>query len=249
VSALLIGLPSKGRVHDEVVKWLAGAGLALMRDADGRGYRARLENLDGAEVWLLSAGEIAASLETGKIHAGVTGLDLMHERAGGVGPLARPLKGLGFARARVVVAVPDGWMDVETIADVVDVAARHFERTRARLRVATKYPELARRFFAAMGLRDYRIVASLGATEGAPAAGVAELIVDITETGATLGANHLKILEGGVILESQAVLAGSLAAPWSAENVAAFRRVMAAAGMPEAQSEMFAQAAIANLSP
>lgn len=180
------------------------------------------------------------------MHAGVTGLDLLHERAGGLGPFVRPLKGLGFAKARVIVAVPDGWVDVETMADLVDVAARHFEKSRARLRVATKFRELTRRFFAEIGMRDYRIVASLGATEGAPAAGVADLIVDITETGATLAANHLKVLDDGLILDSQAVLAGSLSTAWTPEGVEAFRALMRLAGMAEDRAEAFASAALAT---
>lgn len=241
--SLLLGLPSKGRIHDETVRWLGGLGLVLKRTGDGRGYRASLDGLQGVEVRLLSAGEIAAHLQAGGIHAGVTGLDLLHERAGGLGPFVRPLKGLGFARARVIVAVPEGWVDVETMADLVDVAARHLEGTGARLRVATKFRELARRFFAQMGMRDYRIVASLGATEGAPASGVADLIVDLTETGATLAANHLKILDDGLILESQAVLAGSLVAPWAAESVSTFRTLMGLAGMPADRAEAFASAA------
>jgi len=247
--SLLFGLPSKGRIHEETINWLAGAGLALKRTGDGRGYRASLDGLQGVEVRLLSASEIASSLEAGAIHAGITGLDLLHERAGGLGLLVRPLKGLAFARARVIVAVPEGWVDVETMADLVDVAARHFERTRARLRVATKFRELARRFFAEMGMRDYRIVTSQGATEGAPASGVADLIVDLMETGATLAANHLKILEDGLILESQAVLAGSLAASWAAESIATFRKLMGLAGMPVDRAEMFASAVEAQIKP
>ena len=104
---------------------------------------------------------------------------------------------LGFSRARVVVAVPEAWIDVETIEDLRDAAARYHERTRARFRVATKFRHLTRRFFAAHGLIDYRIVPSQGATEGAPSAGAAELIVDITETGSTLAANQLRILDEG----------------------------------------------------
>jgi ATP phosphoribosyltransferase len=242
---LVVGLPSKGRIHDETVKWLATLGLVFKRTGDGRGYRGTLEGLPGTEVRLLSASEIASHLEAGAVHAGVTGLDLLHERAGGLGPLVRPLKGLGFAKARVIVAVPDGWVDVETMADLVDVAARHFEKSRARLRVATKFRELARRFFAEVGMRDYRIVASLGATEGAPAAGVADFIVDLTETGATLAANHLKILDDGLILESQAVLAGSLAPSWPPEAVETFRTLMRLAGTAEDRAEAFAKAALA----
>lgn len=239
MSAFVLALPSKGRIQDETVKWLAGLGLSLQRGGEGRGYRARLEGLPEADVRLLSAGEIASALERGSVHAGVTGLDLLEERAGGLGDFIRPLKGLGFARGRLVVAVPEAWLDVETLADLVDVAAQHYETTRARLRIATKFREIARRHFAEVGLRDYVLVASQGATEGAPAAGVAELIVDLTETGRTLAANHLRVLEDGVILETEAQLAVSLAAHWDDEARKALARLGELSGIDPARLQDF----------
>jgi ATP phosphoribosyltransferase len=135
---------------------------------------------------------------------------------------------LGFGRADVVVAAPKSWIDVETMADVEEVAAAFLARTGRRLRVATKYTVLARGFFARHGVTDYRIVESSGATEGAPAAGAAELIVDITTTGATLAANHLKTLVDGVILKSEAQLAASLKAPWTRDQVEIVRGLLQA---------------------
>jgi ATP phosphoribosyltransferase len=134
------------------------------------------------------------------------------------------LAGLGFGRADLVVAAPKSWIDVESLSDVHEVAGLYLARTGQRLRVATKYGAQTRAFFASVGISDYRIVDSAGATEGAPAAGAAELVVDITTTGATLEANNLKIVGGGVILRSQAQLAASLRAPWSAASGEAARR-------------------------
>jgi ATP phosphoribosyltransferase len=122
---------------------------------------------------------------------------------------------LGFGRADVVVAVPDCWIDVAGMEDLEDVAAQFARAHGRRLRVATKYMNLTRRFFAAHGVASYRIVESVGATEGTPAAGTAELIVDITTTGTTLRANHLKVLEDGLILRSQAHLMASRASSWT----------------------------------
>jgi ATP phosphoribosyltransferase len=136
------------------------------------------------------------------------------------------LRALGFGRADVVVAVPQSWLDVELMADVEEVAQAFMARTGGRLRVATKYAVLTRAFFARAGIADYRIVASEGATEGAPTAGAAELIVDITTTGATLAANHLKVPQDGVILKSQAQLSAALGARWSAHQLAAARRLL-----------------------
>jgi ATP phosphoribosyltransferase len=134
---------------------------------------------------------------------------------------------LGFGFADVVVAVPRAWIDVATMADLDDVCTAFHARHHRRLRVATKYIALTRSFFAAHGIADYRIVESLGATEGAPAGGLAEAIVDITTTGATLAANDLRILDDGVILKSQAQLAASLRAKWSVAALAAAERLTA----------------------
>jgi len=124
------------------------------------------------------------------------------------------LEGLGFGFATVVVAVPQAWIDVRTMADIDDVGTS-FRHTHGRkMRVATKYINLTRDFFSAHGIVDYRIVESSGATEGAPAAGTAELIVDITTSGATLAANGLKIVEDGIILRSQANLVAARGAQW-----------------------------------
>ena len=125
------------------------------------------------------------------------------------------LERLGFGRANVIVAVPRSWIDVSTMSDLDDVAAGFHSRHHRKLRVATKFVNLAREFFASHGIADYRIVESLGATEGAPASGTAEVIVDITTTGATLAANDLKILDDGTILESQAALVAGVRANWS----------------------------------
>jgi len=229
---LLLGIPSKGRMHEEAAKWLAAAGMPLDRGAKMRGYVARLHGTPGIEVHLLSAGEIAGALDDGKLHVGLTGFDLLHERAGGLGDRMRVIACLGFSRARVVVAVPEAWIDVDSMSDLVDVAACFHAKTRSRLRVATKFRHLTRRFFAGYGLFDYRIVPSLGATEGAPGAGAAELIVDITETGSTLAANQLRILDDGVILESEAVLVASSAAMWNSQEAETLSSLMRRLGHP-----------------
>ncbi|HEY2178689.1 MAG TPA: ATP phosphoribosyltransferase, partial [Caulobacteraceae bacterium] len=221
---LIFAIPSKGRLKDQVEAWLADCGVVLRPIGGTRGYRAALEGFDGVEARLTSAADIAAGLAAGEVHLGVTGEDLLGE-----GALAGSLllMALGFGRADLVVAAPRSWIDVETMADVDDLAHDILARSGRRLRVATKYPAQTRTFFAQCGVADYRIVESTGATEGAPAAGLAELIVDITTTGATLAANGLKVLTDGLILKSQARLAAGLAAPWSGETLALARRLLA----------------------
>lgn len=210
---LTLAIPSKGRLMEATQELLRKAGLAIDRLGDERGYRGRLVGIDGIDITFLSASEIAKNLRDGTVDLGITGEDLLREtmapedKAVGVG-----LR-LGFGPARVVVAVPECWLDVAAMSDLEDVSENFYLRHGRRLRVATKYANLTRRFFAQKGVTGYRTVESLGATEGAPAAGSAELIVDITTTGSTLAANHLKILDDGLILDSCAVLAVHQSAP------------------------------------
>ncbi|MCT8990193.1 ATP phosphoribosyltransferase [Chelativorans sp. SCAU2101] len=202
-----LALPSKGRLRDEAIERLRKAGYPIRLPENERRYRAAVDGLDGLEVTFLSASEIARELDRGNIDIGVTGEDLVRETIPdwetGVEISAR----LGFGRADVVVAVPEVWFDVSTMADLDDVAAEFRHRHGRRLRIATKYWRLTQQFFSQKhGIQVYRIVESLGATEGAPAAGSADVIVDITSTGSTLKANHLKVLEDGIILRSEACL-------------------------------------------
>ena len=214
---LLIGIPSKGRLKDAAADLFARSGLALRNKGHERRYRGQLSGLDDVEVVYASAAEIVDQLKTGRVHLGVTGEDLVRETIGDVDGTVEFLAALGFGRADVVVAVPDCWIDVVRMADLEDVAAQFASVHGRRLRVATKYMNLTRRFFASHGVAGYRIVESAGATEATPAGGTAELIVDITTTGTTLRANHLKVLEDGLILKSQAHLFASRAAAWDKE--------------------------------
>jgi len=215
--ALVIAVPSKGRLKEQAAEMFERAGLALRVKGHERGYRGQLTGLDGVEVEYSSAAEIVHQLKAGRVHLGITGEDLVRESLADVDAAVEFLAPLGFGRADVVVAVPDCWLDVSRTADLEDVAAQ-FARAHGRpLRVATKYMNLTRRFFATKGVAGYRIVESVGATEATPATGTAELIVDITTTGTTLKANHLKVLEDGLILKSQAHLLVARAAPWTPE--------------------------------
>lgn len=204
---LTLGIPSKGRLMEATADLFAKAGFAIERVGNDRGYRGRLAGIEGIDVAFLSASEIAGQLRDGKIDLGVTGEDLLREKIPPTDESVSVALRLGFGPANVVVAVPECWLDVAAMADLDEVAEQFYRAHGRRIRVATKYIHLTRRWFAAHGVTGYRIVDSSGATEGAPAAGLAELIVDITTTGSTLAANHLRILDDGLILESCAVLA------------------------------------------
>ena len=231
--SVTLALPSKGRLKEQALEALARAGIAVALPQDDRTYRART-SVDGADidVAFLSASEIAGELGQGKIDLGVTGEDLVRQTVPHWDARLKIEARLGFGHADVVVAVPEAWLDVDTMADLDDVAADFRQRHGRRLRIATKYWRLTQQFFSQMhGIQVYRIVESLGATEGAPAAGSADIVVDITTTGSTLRANHLKILSDGVILKSEACLVSSLKERPAADAalIAAISRRVAAA--------------------
>jgi len=213
---LLLAVPAKGRLQENAEAFFARSGLNLIKPRGARDYRGAIAGLDGVEVAYLSASEITAQLAAGSVHLGVTGEDLVREQMPDAEARVVLIEGLGFGFATVVVAVPQAWIDVRTMADIDDVATAFRHTHDRRMRVATKYINLTRDFFSRHGIIDYRIVESSGATEGAPAAGRAELIVDITTTGTTLAANGLKIVEDGIILRSQANLVAARTAAWDA---------------------------------
>jgi ATP phosphoribosyltransferase len=224
--ALIVAVPSKGRLQERANAFFARAGLRLQQRGGARDYRGAFEGVPHVEILFLSASEITAQLASGGAHLGVTGEDLVRETVAGADRKLALLAPLGFGHADVVVAVPRAWIDVRSMADLDDVAAALRARSGQRMRVATKYVNLTRRFFGEHGLADYRIVESAGATEGAPASGAAEIIVDITTTGTTLAANALKTLDDGTILRSEAHLVASLTAQWSDANREAARSLL-----------------------
>lgn len=223
---LIIAVPAKGRLQENAENFFARAGLRLVKPRGARDYRGTIDGLDGVEIAYLSAAEITAQLAQGSAHMGVTGEDLVREMIPKADERVILLDGLGFGFANVVVAVPQAWIDVRSMADLDDVATAFRLRHNRKMRVATKYVNLTRDFFGKCGIADYRIVESLGATEGAPAAGTAELIVDITTTGNTLAANALKIVDDGVMLRSQANLVAARAADWKNGALDTARRIL-----------------------
>jgi ATP phosphoribosyltransferase len=212
----IIAVPAKGRLQENAESFFARAGLDLIKPRGARDYRGSIADLPAVGVAYLSASEIVELLARGAVHLGLTGEDLVRELIPDADRHVVFIDDLGFGHANVVVAVPQAWIDVRCMADLDDVATAFRLKHDRKMRVATKYVNLTRNFFAAHAIADYRIVESSGATEGAPAAGSAELIVDITTTGATLAANGLKVIDDGVILRSQANLVAARAANWSA---------------------------------
>ncbi len=218
-----LGVPSKGRLMQDCLDWFGARGVVMRRTGSDREYSVAVEGIGGVVPVLLSAGEIPRDLATGRIHLGVTGSDLVREQLveDEVAEIAR----LGFGQADLVLAVPNVWIDVETVDDL-DAAAAAFRKAHGhRLRIETKYHRLVRNFLQAQGVADYQLVDSQGATEGTVKNGTAEAIADITSSGETLRANHLRILSDGLIHSSEAVLWASTAAEWTAEGREAMGRL------------------------
>jgi ATP phosphoribosyltransferase len=201
-----LGVPSKGRLMEKTFEWFAQRGVTLERTGSDREYAGAVGGIDNVSLILLSAGEIPYELAAGRIHLGVTGTDLVQEKLARWDDLVAPVEELHFGHADLIIAVPQAWVDVDTLDDL-DAAAAAFRATHGfRLRIATKYHRLVRNFLKAGGVADYALVDSQGATEGTVANETAEAIADITSSGETLRANHLKVLSDGLVLASQATL-------------------------------------------
>ncbi len=223
---LILAVPSKGRLQENASAFFSRAGLNFEQSRGSRDYRGVITGIPNVEILFLSASEIVSQLANGSVHLGITGEDLIREQIPHADDVVEFLTPLGFGNANVVVAAPQAWIDARSMRDIDEIAADMRAHHGRKMRVATKYVNLTRRFFAEKGITDYVIVESLGATEGAPSAGAAELIVDITSSGATLSANALKIIEDGVILRSEANLIASVTANWSLSAREAAKNVL-----------------------
>ncbi|MEP2718342.1 ATP phosphoribosyltransferase [Pseudophaeobacter sp.] len=213
--SLKLGVPSKGRLMEKTFDWFAKRGLTLSRTGSEREYAGAIEGVEGMELVLLSAGEIPRELAAGRIHLGVTGTDLIQEKLPLWEQQLEEIQPLGFGHADLILAVPQCWIDVDTLDDL-DAVAASFRKTHGhRLRIATKYHRLVREFLTEAGVADYQLVDSQGATEGTVKNETAEMVADITSTGETLRANHLKLLSDGLVLQSQATLWRSRVAEYS----------------------------------
>ncbi|MDJ0823270.1 MAG: ATP phosphoribosyltransferase [Paracoccaceae bacterium] len=226
-----LGVPSKGRLMDKTFDWFGARGVTLSRAGSDREYAGAVEGIDGVELVLLSAGEIPRELAAGRIHLGVTGTDLIREKLLQWDQKVQELAKLGFGHADLIVAVPAAWVDVDTLDDLDAAAAAFRARHGHRLRIATKYHRLVRDYLRRGGVADYRLVDSQGATEGTVKNLTAEAIADITSTGETLRANHLKVLAEEPVLRSQATLFRSRTASLSEEDRAVLSRLIGKLGL------------------
>ena len=203
---ITIGLPSKGRLKEKAVSFFGDRGLKILQSDKERNYFATIENKPDIKIIYLHAKEIIQRLGDGTLDIGISGLDLLNESEKNLQNKIIINKKLDFGAANLVVAVPDDWIDVQTIADLEEVAFDIRSKRNKRLRVATKYPNLTNNFLISKGVTQHKLISSLGATETYPFIGSSEIITDITSTGKTLSDNNLRVLKDGLILKSQACL-------------------------------------------
>ncbi len=229
---LKIGVPSKGRLMEKTFDWFGTRGITMRQTGNDREYSGAVEGIDGIELVLLSAGEIPRELSAGRIHLGVTGSDLVRDKLADWPAQVAELAPLGFGHADLIIAVPVTWIDVDTLDDL-DAAAAAFRAAHGhRLRIATKYHRLVRDFLTRHGVADYQLVDSQGATEGTVKNLTAEAIADITSTGETLRANHLKVLSDALIHQSQAMLYLARSADWSQQTRDTLAALTTRLGLP-----------------
>ena len=198
-----IGIPSKGRLKNDILKIFKKNKLNLISERGERDLLGSIKKLSNVNIIYLHAREIVERLGDGSLDLGFSGYDLLKESEDNVQKKINVVKKYNFGKATLVVAIPDPWIDVQTVADLEEIAFEFKDKKKKRLRVATKYPNLTREFFYSKGVTQFSIVKSIGSTEISPYTGSSELITDITSTGSTLAANNLRIVNDGYILKSE----------------------------------------------
>ena len=201
-----IGIPSKGRLRKDILKIFKKSKLNLISERGERDLLGSIKSLSNVKILYLHAREIVERLGDGSLDLGFSGYDLLKESEINIQNKINVVKKYGFGKATLVVAIPDPWIDVQTVADLEEIAFEFKDKKKKRLRVATKYPNLTRESLFSKGVTQFKLVSSLGATEAYPFTGSSEIITDITSSGETLRANNLRILKDGEILQSEACM-------------------------------------------
>jgi ATP phosphoribosyltransferase len=201
-----IGIPSKGRLRSGVLNIFKKKKLKILTERGERDLFGFIKGKKNIVINYLHAREIIERLADGSLDIGFSGYDLLKESEVNIQKKVIVKKKYDFGEATLVVAIPDDWIDVQTMPDLEEIAFEFKDKKTNRLRIATKYPNLTTEFMFSRGVTQFKLVKSLGATEIYPFTGFSEIITDITSTGATLKANKLRVLKDGIILKSQACL-------------------------------------------
>ena len=211
-----IGIPSKGRLRKDILSIFKKKRLRLISARGERDLLGSIKKYENIKIFYLHAREIIERLGGGSLDLGFSGYDLLKESEINIQNKISVIKKYAFGKATLVIAIPNPWIDVQTVADLEEVAFEFKDKKKKKLRVATKYPNLTKDFLFTKGVTQFKIVSSLGATEAYPFTGSSEIISDITSTGETLRANNLRILKDGEILKSEACV---MVSKLSAKNI------------------------------
>ena len=207
MSNLRLALPSTGALFEGTSKLFSDCGLSIRR-ANSRRYTADVPQLPGVDVLFQRQSDITIEIDGGSADIGIVGLDRFYESRLERGETILIHKDLGFGNSKLVIAVPDAWLDVTSMADLADIALEFRSKGRD-LRIASKYQRLVKRFLNQNDVNYVSMVHVSGGLEAAPVIGYADVIADITATGRTLRENDLRILIDGTVMESQSVMVGN----------------------------------------
>ena len=206
IDPIRLAIPSKGHLYEGIIEILKTAGYKVRRASD-RQYEATISGQPRFHVVFMRPTDIVLQVQEGRCHLGVTGMDVYAEHAFEAQEAAVVVPDLGYGGCRLVVAVPESWVDVGHVMDLVDLTAE-FKASGKTFRVSTKYPALVRQYFRKWGIYYYQLIDSEGALELHPSLGIADVIVDLTSSGVTLKDNRLREIAGGIVLDSASCLIG-----------------------------------------
>lgn len=202
-----LGLPSKGRMATDTLDLLKDCQLSV-RQVNPRQYVAEIPQLSNMEVWFQRPKDIVRKLLSGDLDLGIVGLDTVTEYGQGNDDLIIAHDALEYGDCRLSLAIPKYGI-FENINSLKELAQMPQWTVQKPLRVATGFTYLGPKFLKENGLKHVTFSTADGALEAAPAMGIADAILDLVSSGTTLRENNLKEIEGGVVLESQAVLVAS----------------------------------------
>jgi ATP phosphoribosyltransferase len=206
IDPIRLAIPSKGHLYEGIIDLLKTAGYKVRRASD-RQYEATIVGHPRFHVVFMRPTDIVIQVREGRCHLGVTGMDVYAEQSVEASDAIVIVPDLGYGGCRLAVAVPESWIDVNHVMDLVDLTTE-FKHAGRTFRVSTKYPALVRQHFRKLGIYYYQLIHSDGALELHPSLGIADIIVDLTSSGTTLKDNRLREVEGGTVLDSAACLIG-----------------------------------------
>ena len=199
---LKIFLPSSGSLSVGAIDFFNNCGIKIVKESD-RKLVGKVKEFDDIEIYFQRSGDIPIIIDRGVGHLGITGLDRYLEHCDNSTSSKIVYDNIGFGNSSLVIAVPESWIDVDNIYDLIEISYE-YKNNSENLKLATKYPNLVRRSLEKFDVNNIVFVSASGGLEAAPMIGYADIIADITVTGKTMKENNLKPLKEGTLFKSQA---------------------------------------------